>query len=153
MARRRKSRTSTTTTLPYAFKWIDATKALQDYATAIDQFSQMAKPQTVFEAGMAAGQVVKTSMQDMIYSQPSLDAFADVAERITVWGSAKENVWVGINPQETVALTATFGRGSMVTRAEQMDAVFPVIHTVFDLQQQTHQAEEVFYNNLITRVF
>jgi len=137
----------------YAFDWVNVKQALRPWQTKAEQFKQMSSPSVVFDAAKAAGEVLKTSMQDMIYAQPSLDSYADVAERLQVWGESGDNVWVGIHPHDSVARVVTLGRTLMVDRAWEMDHVFPVIHSVVDLERQTHQVEQVFETNLVSKVF
>jgi hypothetical protein len=124
-----------------AFRWIN-TDAVRGFETLTDQFHQMANLELVTDCAKRAGQVVKTAMQDYIYTQPILRPYADVAERIAVWGEPNDNVWVGVPGDDPVA-----------QRAHDMDMLFPVLHATFETQRQSGQAAEAFETCLIERVF
>jgi hypothetical protein len=129
-------------TLPAgAFTWINK-GAIPQWAILADQAQQMSDPQMITQAVYEAGGVIKTAMQDLIYGQPSLDEYADVAEQLTVFEEGN-NVFVGIPPQVT----------TMVRRAEEMDTVFPVKDVAFDQDDQTGNAGKAFEQYLIDRTF
>jgi hypothetical protein len=123
-----------------AYTWIDP-GGLQAWKIAADQYQQMANPQVVIQAAQAAGQVLKLGIQDMIYSQPSLDSFVGVAERITVW-SDDNNVYVGVPATD-----------SALPQAQEMDTVFPVLGTVVDTFGQTGRLQQEFEAHLIGQAF
>lgn len=121
--------------------WIDkqALDALRDYSNRI---ASMADLELITRAGEAGGLVVKTNMQDLIYGQPALDPYADVAESIQVFRTA-DNVNVGIVDSDQ----------AMIQRAMEMDAIFPVLTTAFDQQHQTGAALAEFETSLENAVF
>lgn len=123
-----------------AFTWI-YTQGLEPWNIMADQFAQMANPNVIIKAATSAGQIFKTSVQDLIYSQPSLAPYAGVAERITVW-SDDAGVYVGV-PAGDEALPV----------AQEMDTVFPVLDTVASQEAQTGRLGQEFESSLIDQVF
>jgi hypothetical protein len=128
-----------------AYQWIYAdSDQFQAWETAINQWKQMSDSSTIVQAGEAAGRIIQTQLQDLIYGESTVNGadgqdYSDVAERVIVW-SDKSNVYVGV-PDGDPGLP----------RAEEMDVGFPALETAFELAGDS--AKTAFEQKLQELVF
>ena len=111
------------------------------YTIKSSQSRQMASLDNVLRCGKAGGEVVLTSMQDLIYDSPELDDYVDVAERLSVWDDG-EQVYVGVKADDRI-----------LSRAQEMETVYPVLQSSLDLSAQNGKALAAFENCLSEQAF
>ena len=106
--------------------WISS-DALTQWKNMAGDFRAMT-PEVVTQAAVRSAATVKTAAQDIIFTEPDLEDYSDVGEATTVW-SDSENVYVGLPSTDPLR-----------SKADEMEDVYPVIDTAFDMAGPTLQS-------------
>ena len=107
--------------------WISS-DALSQWQNMADDFRAMT-PDAVTRAATRVGHTIQTAAQDIVFTEPDLEDYADVGEATTVW-SDSEGVYVGIPSSDPLR-----------RKADDMEDVYPVIETAFDMVGPTAQSQ------------
>lgn len=105
-------------------------------AKAAKGYKQLSSVSNVVAAATKAGEHLKGAMQKTIRGESTLRSYSDVAGGITVFQDSK-NVVVGIP-----------GSSPLLSRARQMDQVYPVAKVVTDMTHQQGDTETAFHDAL-----
>jgi hypothetical protein len=103
---------------------------------AARQYQKMSQLKVVQGSATLAGQILRQNMRTLVYGEPTISSYRDVADAFMVWADSS-NVYVGISPGDP-----------LLRRAHNMDETFPVADVAFDLAKQSGDIEKAFLSHL-----
>lgn len=103
-------------------------------------YLKISSVEVVVRCATIAGYTLQSSMRSLVYGEPSISTYRDVADGFHVW-SDNDNVYVGLGEEDP-----------LLTRALEMDRIYQVADVAFDLAKQSGEVEMEFHSELASEL-